>query len=159
MVESWGNRQRLPVTPLIVTAGNSLRGVEKRPNRWGICPDLAAVMNPQGAGAIPGMPVRTTYNVFEREILAWAEASQLSDRARRMVRRRSLAVLAIFASPILGTEVSHPGSTPRAETTPASPTSRTLMATAGYYRNAATAMYDRLQSERAPMGTVTFRVI
>jgi predicted enzyme related to lactoylglutathione lyase len=41
-----------------------------------------------------------------------------------------------------GTEVSHPGSTPRAGTTPASPTSRTRMATAGCYRNGATAMCD-----------------
>jgi hypothetical protein len=42
----------------------------------------------------------------------------------------------------VGTEVSHPGSTPRAGTTPASPTSRTRMATAGCCRNAATAIRD-----------------
>ena len=41
-----------------------------------------------------------------------------------------------------GTEVSHPGSTPHAWTTPASPTSRTRMATAGCRRNAATAIRD-----------------
>jgi len=45
--------------------------------------------------------VDIAYNVFEREILTRAEASQVSDRARRMARRRSLAVLAIFASAIL----------------------------------------------------------
>jgi uncharacterized membrane protein len=38
---------------------------------------------------------------FEREVLVGAEASQVSDRARRMARCRSLAVLAIFASAIL----------------------------------------------------------
>src|SRR5258708_6888572 len=43
-----------------------------------------------------------------------------------------------------GTEVSHPGSTPRAGTTPASPTSRTRTATAGCYRNGVTAMCDVL---------------
>jgi predicted enzyme related to lactoylglutathione lyase len=40
--------------------------------------------------------------------------------------------------------VLHPGSTPRAGTTPASPTSRTRMATAGCYRNGVTAMRDVL---------------
>jgi hypothetical protein len=45
---------------------------------------------------------------------------------------------------VLGTEVSHPGSTPRAGTTPASPTSLTRMATAGCYRSGATAMCDVL---------------
>ena len=41
-----------------------------------------------------------------------------------------------------GTEVSRPGSTPRAETMPASPTSPIRMATAGCYRNGATGMSD-----------------
>ncbi len=41
-----------------------------------------------------------------------------------------------------GTEDSHPDSTPRAGTTPASPTSPIRMATAGCCRNAATAMRD-----------------
>src|SRR5262249_14170025 len=57
-----------------------------------------------------------------------------------------------------GTEVSHPGSTPRAGTMPASPTSRTPMATTGCYRNGATedrkgylrsevvAMFNRIKS-------------
>jgi uncharacterized membrane protein len=45
--------------------------------------------------------VDIAYNVFEREILGRAEASHVSDRARRMARRRSLAVLAIFASAIM----------------------------------------------------------
>ena len=43
-----------------------------------------------------------------------------------------------------GTEVSHPGPTPRAGTTPASPTFRTRMATAGCYRNGVTATRDVL---------------
>lgn len=41
-----------------------------------------------------------------------------------------------------GTEVSHSGSTPRAETMPASPTSPIRMATAGRDGNWATAMCD-----------------
>ena len=40
------------------------------------------------------------YNVFEREVFR-AEPSQVSARTRRMARRRSLAVLAIFTSAIL----------------------------------------------------------
>jgi hypothetical protein len=43
-----------------------------------------------------------------------------------------------------GAEVSRPGSTPRAGTTPASPTSRTRMATAGCSRNGVIAMCDVL---------------
>ena len=46
--------------------------------------------------------------------------------------------------PMPGTEVSHPGSTPRARTTPASPTSRTRMAIAGCSRNGVTATCDVL---------------
>jgi len=42
--------------------------------------------------------VDIAYNVFEREVLARAHATHVSDRMRRMARRRSLAVLAIFAS-------------------------------------------------------------
>ena len=45
--------------------------------------------------------VDIAYNVFEREVLVQTEASQVPHRARRMARRRSLAVLAIFASAIL----------------------------------------------------------
>jgi uncharacterized membrane protein len=45
--------------------------------------------------------VDIAYNVFEREVLSRAKASQVSDRARRMARRRSLAVLVIFVSAIL----------------------------------------------------------
>ena len=41
--------------------------------------------------------VDIAYNVFEREVLAQADSAQVSARARRMARRRSLAVLAIFA--------------------------------------------------------------
>jgi len=42
--------------------------------------------------------VDIAYNVFERDVLAQAHARHVSDRARRMARRRSLAVLAIFAT-------------------------------------------------------------
>lgn len=38
------------------------------------------------------------YNVFERHVLAGADDKQLSTRARRFARRRSLAVLAGFAA-------------------------------------------------------------
>jgi uncharacterized membrane protein len=41
------------------------------------------------------------YNVFEREVLASAEATHVSERTRRMARRRSLAVLAIFITAML----------------------------------------------------------
>ena len=36
------------------------------------------------------------YNVFEREVLAHADATQVSERTRRMARRRSLVVLAML---------------------------------------------------------------
>src|SRR3954453_15144885 len=36
------------------------------------------------------------YNVFEREVLARADATLVSERTRRMARRRSLVVLASF---------------------------------------------------------------
>jgi uncharacterized membrane protein len=45
--------------------------------------------------------VDIAYNFFEREILRTADATQLSDRARRMATRRSLGVLAIFTSAML----------------------------------------------------------
>jgi uncharacterized membrane protein len=41
------------------------------------------------------------YNVFERGVLARADVTQVSDRSRRMARRRLLAVLAIFATAML----------------------------------------------------------
>ena len=41
------------------------------------------------------------YNVFEREVLAGAEATQVSARMRRTARRRSLAVLASFTAAML----------------------------------------------------------
>ncbi len=37
------------------------------------------------------------YNIFEREVFARAELTQVSQRTRRLARRRSLAVLAMFA--------------------------------------------------------------
>ena len=41
------------------------------------------------------------YNFFEGEVLARAEATHVPARARRMARRRSLAVLAIFTTAML----------------------------------------------------------
>jgi TMEM175 potassium channel family protein len=45
--------------------------------------------------------VDIAYNVFEREVLARPEARQVAERTRRMARRRSLAVLAIFTTAML----------------------------------------------------------
>ena len=45
--------------------------------------------------------VDVAYNVFEREVLARAEPTRVSARTRRLARRRSLAVLAIFATAML----------------------------------------------------------
>lgn len=44
--------------------------------------------------------VDIAYNVFERGVLAVASRAQITPRARRLARRRSLAVLAIFAAAI-----------------------------------------------------------
>jgi uncharacterized membrane protein len=41
------------------------------------------------------------YNVFEREVLAHTEGRHVSERMRRMARRRSLSVLAIFITAML----------------------------------------------------------
>lgn len=41
------------------------------------------------------------YNVFEREVLASAEATQVPKRTRRSARRRSLVVLAMFTTAML----------------------------------------------------------
>ena len=41
------------------------------------------------------------YNVFEREVLTRADATQVSARTRRMARRRSLVVLASFTTAML----------------------------------------------------------
>jgi len=41
------------------------------------------------------------YNLFEREVLAYADIARVSERTRRLARRRSLIVLAIFASAML----------------------------------------------------------
>jgi uncharacterized membrane protein len=41
------------------------------------------------------------YNVFERDVLAHAYATQMSERKRHMARRRSLVVLAIFTTAML----------------------------------------------------------
>jgi uncharacterized membrane protein len=41
------------------------------------------------------------YNVFEREVLAPADATLVSEHSRRLARRRSLVVLAIFTTAML----------------------------------------------------------
>jgi uncharacterized membrane protein len=45
--------------------------------------------------------VDSAYNVFERDVLARAAATHVSERAKRLARRRSLGVLAIFAIAML----------------------------------------------------------
>ena len=42
--------------------------------------------------------VDIAYNIFEREVLTRAEPTLVSERVRRVARRRSLAVLAIFTA-------------------------------------------------------------
>jgi uncharacterized membrane protein len=41
------------------------------------------------------------YNVFERDVLAHADATQVSERKLHMARRRSIVVLAIFTTAML----------------------------------------------------------
>ncbi len=45
--------------------------------------------------------IDSAYNVFERQVLARADAKLVSERTRRMTRRRSLVVLAIFTAAML----------------------------------------------------------
>jgi hypothetical protein len=45
--------------------------------------------------------VDIAYNVFEGEVLARADAAHVPERTRRMARRRSLVVLAIFTTAML----------------------------------------------------------
>ena len=47
------------------------------------------------------MCIDIAYNVFERQVLAGADARQLSARTRRIARRRSLVVLASFTTAML----------------------------------------------------------
>jgi TMEM175 potassium channel family protein len=47
------------------------------------------------------MCIDIAYNVFEREVLARADATQVPERTRRMARRRSLVVLASFTTAML----------------------------------------------------------
>jgi uncharacterized membrane protein len=44
---------------------------------------------------------RVAYNLFEGEVLARADATHMSERTRRMARRRSLGVLAILIAAML----------------------------------------------------------
>jgi TMEM175 potassium channel family protein len=45
--------------------------------------------------------VDAAYNIFEREVLAGAKATHVSEGARRVARRRSLVVLATFTAAML----------------------------------------------------------
>jgi len=45
--------------------------------------------------------IDVAYNVFEREVLAPADATLVSKRSRRLARRRSLVVLAMFTTAML----------------------------------------------------------
>jgi len=45
--------------------------------------------------------IDVAYNIFEREVLARADATQVSERLRRVARRRSLVVLVSFAIAML----------------------------------------------------------
>jgi uncharacterized membrane protein len=45
--------------------------------------------------------VDIAYNIFEREVLARADATPVAERTRRLARRRSLVVLAIFTTAML----------------------------------------------------------
>src|SRR5262245_54855467 len=45
--------------------------------------------------------VDLAYNIFERDVLARAETAHVSERVRRVARRRSLVVLAIFTTAML----------------------------------------------------------
>ena len=49
----------------------------------------------------PFVCVDLAYNVFEREVLARAQTAHVSERVRRVARRRSLLVLAIFTTAML----------------------------------------------------------
>ena len=49
----------------------------------------------------PFVCVDIAYNFFEGEVLARAEAAHVPERTRRMARRRSLVVLAIFTTAML----------------------------------------------------------
>lgn len=45
--------------------------------------------------------IDVAYNIFEHEVLARADAALVSERTRRLARRRSLVVLAIFTTAML----------------------------------------------------------
>jgi predicted enzyme related to lactoylglutathione lyase len=87
----------------------------------------------KGLTDAPVGSLRNVYLVVTDLEAARAACSNAGSRSVRSGTRRPLEP---------GTEVSHPGSTPHAETMPASPTSSIRMAIAGCYRNGATAMCD-----------------
>ena len=66
---------------------------------WPLWPTLASSPVVLYAGLF--MCIDIAYNVFEREVLAHADVTQVSPRARRWARRRSLIVLAGFTTAML----------------------------------------------------------
>jgi uncharacterized membrane protein len=56
------------------------------------------------AGLFVGIDV--AYNLFEHQVLAHADATRLAQHTRRLARRRSLVVLAIFTSAMLAAFVA-----------------------------------------------------
>lgn len=62
---------------------------------WMVRSQLAAA--PVTVYAAIFLLVDTAYLIFEREVLAQADSSMMPDRTRQLVRRRSVAALAIFA--------------------------------------------------------------
>ena len=81
-------------------------------------------------------PVGSLRNVYLVVTDLEAARSRLLERGVEVGEIRHKAPL------MPGTEVSHPGSTPRAETMPASPTSPTRMPIAGCCRSGVITMYD-----------------
>ena len=86
-----------------------------------------------GVTDAPVGSVRTSISSSRTSMPRGSACSNVGSRSVRSGTRRPSE---------LGTEVSHPGSTSRVETMPASLTSPIQMATAGYYRNGATAICD-----------------
>jgi uncharacterized membrane protein len=69
------------------------------PREWHATNPLASSPVAFYAGLFVSIDV--AYNVFEREVLAQADATQVSECTQCMARRRSLVVLAIFTSAML----------------------------------------------------------
>jgi hypothetical protein len=80
-----------------------------RPSLYGVVPALChglgcthspfIVPSSVYAGLFVGIDI--AYNVFEREVFAQADVTQVSAHIRRIARRRSLGVLAMFTTAML----------------------------------------------------------